>query len=300
MLYNNFSGWLRANMPGKIKKICIDGGFTCPNRDGTCGTGGCIFCGERGAGDHLNPARSIEAQVRAFIAHVPDADGYIAYFQNFTNTYAPAEILRARYDAALAGPRVQALAVGTRPDCIDPEKAALLADYARSRRVWVELGLQTANDVTAQRINRGYPTADFGRAVTLLHQHGIPVVAHIIAGLPGEHMDDLKETVAYLNRFPLWGIKLHSIYVMHGTALEALWRSGAYTPPTMDAYTDAAVWVLTHIRPDMTVHRLTGDCPPGMLAAPAWNREKDRVIAEINRKLAAHGWRQGCLYRQPD
>lgn len=297
MVYRNLSGYFRDNYHGKIKKICIDGGFTCPNRDGTCGTGGCIFCGERGAGEHISaPERTISAQVQEFFSHHPKGDGFIAYFQNFTSTYAPVGVLRRRYDAALTDERIVSLAIGTRPDCITEEIAALLSEYTQKYDVWVELGLQTANDETAKRINRGYPSKVFAEAVGILRRYRIPVAAHIIIGLPGEGDTELAQTVAFLNRFDLWGIKVHSIYVMQDTALEKMYRAGKYTPPTLEEYVSRAAYVLCHISPEIVIHRLTGDCPAGMLIAPEWNRDKNAVLARINQHMTENGWTQGCMY----
>lgn len=295
--YNNLAGYFRRKYNAVVRKICIDGGFTCPNRDGTCGTGGCVFCGERGAGDHISAAdRSVGAQVRDFFAGNPKGDAFVAYFQNFTNTYAPVDVLKARYDASLADDRIVALSVGTRPDCVTEEVAELLRSYADDVDVWVELGLQTSNDATAKRINRGYETAVFARAVSILHGRGIPVVVHVIAGLPGEGKEDVLRTVDFVNGFGLWGIKLHSIYVMRGTALEGMYRDGSFVPPTLGEYADIAASAIARLSPEMTVHRITGDCPPGLLVAPEWNRDKNAVIAAINRILEENDWRQGCLF----
>ena len=296
MVYRNLSGYFRERYHGKIRKICIDGGFTCPNRDGTCGFGGCIFCGGRGAGEHISAAGlSVSNQVNEFFSQNPKADGFIAYFQSFTNTYAPVDELRRRYDAALIDNRIIALAFGTRPDCITEEIAALLREYAEKYDVWVELGLQTANDETAKRINRGYPSSVFADAVGILSRYQIPVVAHIIIGLPGEGDAELAETVAFLNRFPIWGIKIHSIYVMQNTALAQLYQTGAYVPPTMEEYAARAAYVLCHIPSEIVIHRLTGDCPEGLLLAPEWNRDKNAVISRITRIMTDNGWTQGCL-----
>ena len=297
MVYNNLSGYFREKYNGRIKKICIDGGFTCPNRDGSCGVGGCIFCGERGAGEHISSnGLSIANQVNDFFSHMPKADGFIAYFQNFTNTYAPINILKERYDAALIDDRIVALAVGTRPDCITDEIAELLSSYRSICDVWVELGLQTSNDNTAKAINRGYFSDAFSNAITILKKWDLPVVVHIIIGLPGETKGDVMNTINFINMFNLWGIKIHSIYVMKGTALENLYNLGLYTPPTLEEYVEIACSVLAHIRPNMIVHRLTGDCPKDMLVAPAWNEEKNRVLSEINHTMMDNGWTQGCLF----
>ena len=295
MLYKNFSSYLKERYGGKIKKICIDGGFTCPNRDGRCGIGGCSFCGERGAGEHIDPTLSIGEQVREGLSR-QTADGFIAYFQNFTNTYAPTEELRRRYDAALIDGRIVALAIGTRPDCINEEIADLIAEYKGRLDVWVELGLQTACDRTAERINRGYPTEVFERAVRILHDRGIPVVAHVMIGLPGEGEDELSETIALINRLPISGIKIHSLYVMEGTRLSAEYRRGEFSPITLEQYVSRAARVVASISPDLIVHRLTGDCPKGMLVAPEWNSDKNAIISAIVSRLASEGLRQGSLY----
>ncbi|MBO7196828.1 MAG: TIGR01212 family radical SAM protein [Clostridia bacterium] len=296
MLYNNLSGYFRNKYGKRLGKICIDGGFSCPNRDGTVGHGGCIYCGERGAGEHINQAVSISEQVRCALIDADESDAFVAYFQNFTNTYAPIEVLKERYDAALIDDRIKVLAIGTRPDCIDEDIAALIASYKSKCDVWVELGLQTANDKTAEIINRGYCKDVFEKAMAILKQHNIPVVVHLILGLPGEDMKDIKETVEYINGFDLFGIKIHSIYVMKGTRLAQMYENGEYNPPSADFYTDAAVYVITHISPDIIVHRLTGDCPRDLLVAPEWNRSKNEIINTIVYKMQQKCLSQGCDY----
>ena len=294
MLYNNLSDYFRRKYGKRLGKICIDGGFTCPNRDGSCGVGGCIYCGERGAGEHIDPSSSIREQVAQGLEGAEPDELFVAYFQNFTNTYAPVEELKARYDSALIDERIKVLAIGTRPDCIDEEIATLIASYKDKCDVWVELGLQTANDKTAEIINRGYKRTAFENAMSILKKHEIPVVVHLIIGLPGEGFADVKETVEYLTSFDFWGIKIHSIYVMKGTRLEEIFNRGEYAPPSMGEYVDSAVYVLTHISPAVTVHRITGDCPRGLLVAPAWNSEKHNVINSIVSKMQFEGLSQGC------
>ncbi len=295
MLYNNLSSYFREKYGKRLSKICIDGGFSCPNRDGTCGIQGCIFCGERGSGDHIFPEKSIRAQVEEALRSAKEGEEFVAYFQNFTNTYADAETLRERYDAALTDERIRVLAIGTRPDCIDEEKARLIASYKERVDVWVELGLQSSDDTTAELINRGYRSEVFERAVKILDSCGIPVVVHLIVGLPRETIENVNNTVQFINKLPIWGIKIHSIYVMEGTRLAELYESGKYTPPTLSEYAEGAAYILSHISPDMTVHRVTGDCPRDMLIAPEWNRDKNRIIEEINRTLRDKGLRQGTL-----
>lgn len=278
-----------------MSKICIDGGFGCPNRDGTCGVGGCIYCGERGAGEHIDPTLDIRRQVEEALDRDKRSDRLIAYFQNFTNTYAPVDVLKERYDSALISDRIAALAIGTRPDCITDEIAELIASYKDRVDVWVELGLQSASDEVAAIINRGYKTEVYKRAVSILKAYGIPFVAHMIIGLPGDNAENIDATVDLINE-DAWGVKIHSIYVMEGTALAGMYRSGSYTPPTMEEYVSLAARSISRLRPDMIVHRITGDCPDGLLVAPDWNKDKNRIIAAIRERLEREGHRQGSLY----
>lgn len=285
MLYNNLSGYFREKYGKRMSKICIDGGFSCPNRDGTCGHGGCIYCGERGAGEHIDPTLSIGEQVRSALAVAKEDEIFVAYFQNFTNTYADVKILKERYDAALIDKRIKILAIGTRPDCIDEEKAKLIASYKDKGDVWVELGLQTADDNTAKIINRGYPRDVFENAMKILEKYEIPVVVHLIVGLPGENIENVKKTVEYIKGFNLFGVKIHSMYVMEGTTLADMYRNGQYTPISQEEYTDIVAYILKNIPSEWVVHRLTGDCPRDLLVAPEWNLRKNETINKIVEKL---------------
>ena len=296
MLYNNLSGYLKKKYHTRVRKICIDGGFSCPNRDGTAGHGGCIYCSERGSGEHIEAGLSIRRQVAAALEGAKDEDRFIAYFQNFTNTYAECSVLRERYDSALIDARIVALAIGTRPDCINEEIAALIASYKDRLDVWVELGLQSADDGTARLINRGYESSVYAKACEVLHRYGIPFVTHIMIGLPGEGMEELEKTVNLVNSCRSWGIKIHSVYVVRGTRLAEMYGHGEYVPITMDEYISRAVYVLTHISPDAVVHRLTGDCPRDLLVAPLWNTRKNEVIDGICNKMAQEELSQGCRY----
>ena len=296
MLYNNLSGYFRKKYGRRLGKICIDGGFSCPNRDGGCGVGGCMYCGERGAGEHIDPALSIREQVLAGLEGAEGDELFVAYFQNFTNTYAPPQVLKERYDAALIDERIRVLAIGTRPDCIDEDNARLIASYKDRCDVWVELGLQTASDDTADRINRGYHRDAFERAMEILSRFDIPVVVHLIVGLPGEGMREIEETVEYINRFPIFGVKIHSLYVMKGTALERMYLDGEYTPISREEYVKGTVYILTQISQSTVVHRLTGDCPRDMLVAPDWNRGKTETINAIVMKMQLDGLSQGCRH----
>ena len=284
-LYYNLSSYLKEKYGKRLSKICIDGGFSCPNRDGKCGTGGCIYCGERGAGEHIDKKSSITEQVRSALLDAEEDELFIAYFQNFTNTYADVSVLKERYDAALIDERIKILSIGTRPDCIDEEKARLIASYQKEREVWVELGLQTANDDTADIINRGYKRDAFERCMKVLSAYSIKVVVHIIVGLPGESKEDVINTIDYLKSFNIFGIKIHSIYVMEGTVLADMYRKGLYTPPTLDEYVDTAADVLRKIPKSWVVHRITGDCPRDLLVAPEWNKDKNKIIALIQSRI---------------
>ena len=299
--YNDLSTFLRTRLGYKTAKICIDGGFTCPNRDGRLGTGGCLFCGARGAGDFTVSDADITAQVRTRLAAPLGgrrAERFVAYFQSFSGTYADVDTLRRRYDAALCDGRIVGLAIATRPDCITPEIADLLALYAKRLYVWVELGLQSAREDTAAAMRIGCTREDFTRAVGLLAAAGVDTVAHMIVGLPGEGRPDALDTLRFINRHPVTGIKIHSLYVMEGSDLANLWRAGRYTPLTFEEYTQTVVELLCHARPDLIIHRLTGDCPKNELLAPLWSAEKNKVLDEIHRLLRVGDLHQGCLYQE--
>ncbi|MBR2929678.1 MAG: TIGR01212 family radical SAM protein [Clostridia bacterium] len=283
-MYRTLSAYLKQKYGKKIKKICIDGGFSCPNRDGRCGVGGCIYCGERGAGEHIDPTASIAEQVRRGLES-GRAEGYIAYFQSFTNTYASPEVLAERYSAALFDERILVLAIGTRPDCIDRDVCEILKKFQTKVDIWVELGLQTANDRTAKLINRGYTLDVYLEAARLLTEYEIPFVSHMIIGLPEEGEEDALRTAEVILDSGAFGIKIHSLYVMEGTRMADLYRQKLYTPPTLDEYVDRAAKVLALVGDRLVVHRITGDCPEGLLVAPEWNRDKSKVIDLIRQRL---------------
>lgn len=293
MLYNNLSEYFRKKYGKRVKKICIDGGFSCPNRDGKCGTGGCIYCGERGAGEHITPSLSITDQLKSHLEKGKADDLFVAYFQNFSNTYAPLDVLRSRYDEALIDKRIVTLAIGTRPDCITEEIASLIAEYKERCDVWVELGLQTSNDKTAEIINRGYKTEVFEKAVKILQKYEIPIVAHMIVGLPSENGEDAIKTAKYISNLGVWGIKIHSIYVMSDTALADMYEQNLYTPPDIDTYVSTVAEIISILPESMIIHRLTGDCPKDRLIAPEWNKDKTKVIDAIQKRLTNQGLYQG-------
>lgn len=291
--YRTFGSYLKARYGGEVGKICLDGGFTCPNRDGTCGVGGCLFCGERGAGEHIRAGVSVKAQMDVFFARPHKQRKFIAYFQNFSGTYAPTDVLRERYAAALGDSRVVMLAVGTRPDCINEENAALIASFRERCDVLVELGLQTADDRVAEKFRRGYGRKTFERAVEILHRHGIPTVVHLMVGLPGETPEGAIASAEYVAKFPLFGVKIHSVYVMEGTDLAAEYRAGRYVPIGQETYIRTVAEMLTRLPEDFVICRLTGDCPPEQLLAPAWNGDKVGTLEGIRRLLTESGRAQG-------
>lgn len=296
--YRRLNEFLIEKFGEKTLKICIDGGFTCPNRDGKVSNGGCIFCSERGSGEHLSHTHNITKQVQDFFASykAERANKFIAYFQNFTNTYDTIPNLKAKYDAALIDNRIVALAIATRPDCINKEVVQLLKNYSDKYYVWVELGLQTSNDDTAKFINRGYSSKDFTDSVKLLNDAGIDVVTHIMVGLPNETMDDLKNTVNFLNHHNIQGLKIHSTYVVKNTVLSELYEKGEYEPISFDYYMECLTYILTHISPDIVVHRISGDSPKDLLVAPSWCLHKKWVMNGLNHMLPERGLWQGMYY----
>ena len=283
--YNRLTEYLKNKFGERTLKICIDGGFTCPNRDGTAGIGGCIFCSEHGSGDHLNSSKNIQAQIESYFSSYRStrANKFIAYFQNFTNTYDTIANLKLKYDSALIDDRIVALAVATRPDCITEEVVKLLKSYNEKYYVWVELGLQTANDQTGILINRGYSSKQFSDAVALLNKYKIDVVTHIMVGLPGETNDDLHNTVKFINNHNIQGLKIHSTYVIQNTKLAQMYYDGKYTPLELDNYLNSVVYILTHISPNIVIHRISGDAPKDLLIAPEWNAHKKVVLNGVDR-----------------
>lgn len=295
--YKHLNKYLKDKFGERTLKICIDGGFTCPNRDGAAGSGGCIFCSERGSGDHIKCA-SISEQVKSYFTSykAERANKFIAYFQNFTNTYAPVDILKAKYDSALIDDRIVALAIATRPDCINEDVCKLLKSYSDKYYVWVELGLQTSNDSTGKLINRGYSSLDFSKAVILLNKYNIDVVTHIMVGLPGENFEDIKNTVDFINLHNIQGLKIHSTYVVENTVLADMLHNGSYEPISLEYYLDCAAYILTHINPDIIIHRVSGDAPKDLLIAPDWNLHKKWIVNGLDKLLREQNLWQGMYY----
>ena len=282
-------------------KICLDGGFTCPNRDGRVGYGGCAFCSERGSGEHII-ADNISNQVKNYFTSykAERANKFIAYFQNFTNTYDSIENLKMKYGAALIDDRIVALAIATRPDCISEDVCKLLKSYSEKYYVWVELGLQTSNENTGKIINRCYTDEQFSASVSLLNKYNVDVVTHIMVGLPGENFDDIKNTVNFINNHSIQGLKIHSTYVVKNTRLADMYFNGKYTPISLEYYLDCACYILTHISPDIIIHRVSGDAPKDLLIAPDWNLHKKWIINGLDKLLRDKDLYQGMDYKKKE
>lgn len=296
--YNKLSDYLQARFGCKVYKLALDGGMTCPNRDGTCGTGGCIFCGGDGSGAFAQSGQSVWEQIEQAKTRVRAKmkDGkYIAYFQNFTNTYAPVSYLEPLFQAALEHPDIVALSIGTRPDCLPPEVLSLLERLNRQKPVWVELGLQTIHEDTARYIRRGYALPVYAQAVEALHARGLEVITHVILGLPGESKERMLETVRYAGSMTD-GIKLQLLHILRGTDLALDYEAGNVPVMELDEYCDLVLDCLRVLPPQVVIHRLTGDGAKKDLIAPLWSGDKKRVLNTLNRKLAEQNVIQGeCL-----
>ena len=296
--YNHLNNYLKNKFGERTLKICIDGGFSCPNRDGSKGIGGCIFCSEKGSGEHINYANNISIQVKNYFASYKSkrANKFIAYFQNFTNTYDTIENLKLKYDSALIDDRIVGLSIATRPDCINEDIVKLIHSYSKKYYVCVELGLQSSNENTGIFINRCYSNKDFSNAVFLLNKYNIDVVTHIIVGLPNETLEDIKNTVNFINLHNIQGIKIHSCYIVKNTKLEKLYQESKYTPLTLDEYLNSCLYVLTHINPNIVIHRISGDAPKDLLIAPPWNLHKKWIINGIDKLMKEKNLFQGMYY----
>ncbi len=297
--YNKLNNYLKEKFGERTLKICIDAGFTCPNRDGTKSHGGCIFCGERGAGEHLKRINISEQVINHLNSYRGQrANKFIAYFQNFTNTYAPVDILKKRYDSALIDKRIVGIQVATRPDCINEEIVKLLASYKTNYYVCVELGLQTSNDETGKLLNRQYTSLDFIYAVSLLNKYNIDVITHIMVGLPNETFDDVKNTVDFVNSLNIQGLKIHSTYVIKDTYLYNMYVSGKYIPLTLEEYLNSLTYILTHVNSNIVIHRISGDAPKDILVAPSWNSHKKLVLNGIEKILKEQNLYQGIYFNK--
>ena len=280
--------YYRQKFGCKVYKLSLDGGFTCPNRDGTLGTRGCLFCSEAGGGDfaeHGTAAQQLEQAKKRVSAKIKGEGKYIAYLQAFTNTYGPVEKLRKLYFQAIAPEDIVGLAIGTRPDCLQPEIVSLLAEINRQKPVSIELGLQTSSDHTARIIRRGYPFSVYKDAVRRLKKAHIEVVTHVIIGLPGETGEDAVKTTMDAVAAGTDGIKFHLLHVLRGTDLETMYRAGKYEPLSLEEYGSRLKACIDVLPENMVVHRITGDGAKKDLIAPLWSGDKKRVLNYLNHVL---------------
>lgn len=314
--YNHLNTYFKQLFGERTLKICIDGNFTCPNRDGICGYGGCIFCSSKGSGELIKAAPDISSQVtQYFESHrAKRANKFIAYFQNFTNTYDTTENLKKKYDSALIDGRIVGLDIATRPDCIDEKIAKLISSYMPKYKVFVELGFQTSNDYTGKLINRGYDSIKFTEAVKILNKYNIPVICHIMVGLPTEAklisiseelngkiysfnvFSSVVNTIKFINEHNISGIKIHSTYIVKNTKLNNMYENGEYAPITYDEYMQNLVYIIAHINPEIIVHRISADPPKDLLVAPEWCLHKKWVTNNIDKLLEERDLVQGIFF----
>lgn len=284
--YYSLNHHLKERFGQKVFKIALDGGFTCPNRDGTLGERGCIFCSEGGSGDF-----SVKELPKKLTGHP-----FIAYFQAFTNTYAPVARLEKLYMAAISHPETAVLSIATRPDCLSPEVIELLARLNEIKPVWVELGLQTMHEDTARFIRRGYALDVFTKTLDRLQNAGIETIVHTILGLPGESGEDILETHRFLARQPVQGIKLQLLHVLRGTDLDILYHRQPFHILTLEEYADLVIRCIEVLPPEMVIHRITGDGPKQLLTAPLWSGHKKQVLNTIHHTFKTRATWQGRLF----
>ena len=306
--YHSLDYALKQQYGEKIYKIALDAGMTCPNRDNTLGQGGCIFCSAGGSGDFASPALvsgqllSIRQQLeqgKSFFRNKKTGNRFIAYFQSYTNTYAPIERLRTLYTESLEEPDVVGISIATRPDCLGEEVIELLAQLKKNypnKFIWVELGLQSIHEDTARFIRRGYPLSTFDDAVVRLHAVSIPVIVHVILGLPYETKDMMLDTCRYLNTCHIEGIKLQLLHVLFGTDLAKLYEQKSFEILSLEEYIDIVISCLEVLSPDIVIHRVTGDGPKDLLIAPTWSLNKRNVLNTLHQQLRLRDSWQGRNY----
>lgn len=302
--YCSLDYMLRERFGEKVYKVTLNGGMSCPNRDGTLGTRGCIFCSEGGSGDFaadvsLSVTEQIESQI-ALLSGKRPIQKYIAYFQAYTNTYAPVEYLRKIFKEAMSHPRIVALSVGTRPDCLGEEVLDLLEELNRIKPVWIELGLQTIHEKTAQYIRRGYRLSCFDQAVENLRKRNIEVIVHTILGLPGESREEILETMRYLNKKDIQGIKLQLLHVLKGTDLVYDYLAGRFQVYEREEYLDLLIECLENLDPEIVIHRITGDGPKDLLIAPLWASRKREVLNLLHHQMKEQNSYQGKSLKVSD
>ena len=293
--YHSLDYMLQERFGEKVYKITLNGGMSCPNRDGTLGNRGCIFCSAGGSGDFAaDPSQSVSSQIESQMSLIQKkrpVQKFIAYFQAYTNTYAPVSYLRPLFLEAIRHPGVVALSIGTMPDCLGEDVLTLLSELNAIKPVWVELGLQTIHADTAAYIRRGYPLSTFETAVKNLHARNLEVIVHTILGLPGESPERMLETINYLNRQPIQGIKLQLLHVLKGTDLAEDYLAGKFHVYEREEYLDLLIRCLEHLDPDIVIHRITGDGPKDLLIAPLWTSRKREVLNLLHHQMkVADSW----------
>lgn len=302
--YHSLDYEMKQRFGEKVYRLSLNGGMTCPNRDGTVGYGGCIFCSAGGSGDFAAPAMlSISEQLRTqkeLITKKRPVHKYIAYFQAYTNTYAPVAYLERIFLEAISDPEVVVLSIATRPDCLGPEVLALLERLNQIKPVWVELGLQTIHEETARFIRRGYPLSCFDTAVRHLRSIGIEVVVHVILGLPGEDREAMLRTCEYLNSSKVQGIKLQLLHILKHTELATYYARTGFPIMQQEEYLDLLIACMEHLSPDIVIHRLTGDGPGALLIAPLWSQSKRSVLNALHQELKRRNTWQGRLFSATD
>jgi radical SAM protein (TIGR01212 family) len=302
--YRDLNTYFRSLFGCRVHKVTVDAGLDCPNRDGTLSTGGCIYCNANGSGtgahrQGVSITRQIERS-KDRIARRFKTNKLMAYFQSFTNTYAPVAQLKALYDEALAIDNVVGLAIGTRPDCISPAVLDLLESYTRSHLIWIEYGLQSAHDRTLARIQRGHDVACFEQAVAATQNRNINICAHVILGLPGESRQDMRATADAVASMGIDGIKLHLLYVVRGTPMETLYQKGHYRCLKQREYAELVCDFIERLPATVIIQRLTGDPHPRELVAPAWSLQKQKTIDLIHARFKERDTWQGKMFKQED
>ena len=298
--YHSLDYHLKNTFGEKVYRLSLNGGMTCPNRDGHISTGGCIFCSAGGSGDFAaSPMLSITEQIEEAkfrISAKTNCTKFIAYFQAYTNTYAPADYLRKIFSEAIHHPDIVALSIATRCDCLPEDVLYLLKELNCIKPVWVELGLQTIHAKTLSFIRSGFTLNQFNTAVYNLHEHGIPVITHLILGLPGETKEDMLASLSYVAKLPISGLKLQLLHILKGTDLEAYYESNPFWTFSLEEYCDFIVDCIELLPPDIVLHRITGDGPRNLLIAPLWSTDKKRVLNTITKRLKERDTWQGKYY----
>ncbi|MFA9396663.1 MAG: TIGR01212 family radical SAM protein [Clostridiaceae bacterium] len=298
--FYSLNQFLREKFGDKVYKISLDGGFSCPNRDGKISSKGCIYCSSRGSGDFAgNRQKSITDQfeeIKEIMEQKWKSNKFIAYFQAYTNTYAPVEVLREKYYEAISQQGVVALSIATRPDCLGDDVLDLIEEISKKIYTFVELGLQTVNEDTAKIINRGYPLNTFEEAMDKLNKRNIDVVTHVIFGLPGENKEDMLSTIRYLNDTKIKGIKIHLLHLLKNTPMVSLYENGELEFLGKEEYIDIVTESLTLLRDDIVIHRLTGDAPRDLLIGPMWSLKKWEILNAINKEMKEKDLYQSLYY----